>query len=177
MSKSVWWRKLERSALLLPALVGCSETRACDLYACSTSVEVGAVLECPSADAVLHVTLCHGGACSEGSIVWAEEPVCTGNLVESPNADGFSERRQVCATRSEGALVLSGHWDFGREGTPAETAFSLRVADGRTGQVLLDGTARARFGPGPFYDHCHECMQASIDFGPGTAACSGPMTN
>ena len=150
------------------------DTVACLGYACSTGASLVASVPCAEASATFEVTLCQGDECSTGVIAWsrANERNCTDNLAPDAGPSGFQQTRTVCAEAQEQAVVFTGLWDSGKEGIPNRKTFRLRVADGATGDALLDESADGDFQPGSMYDHCHACYHAAIDLGTSSVECS-----
>jgi len=154
---------------------GCGDdTETCLGYACSTVASVVASVPCAEASATFDVTLCHGDECSTAVVAWSRETgrSCTDNLAPDAGPSGFQQTWTVCAEAQEQAVVFMGFLDSGKEGIPNRKTFRLRVADGATGDALLDESADGDFQPGSMYDHCHACYQATIDLGASSGQCS-----
>ena len=174
-SRGFWRAAAFGSMAAVPTSSGCGDdSETCLAYACSTTVGLVAELPCAEASATFDVTLCHGDECSTGVVAWSRgnAQACTEDLAPEPTPAGFDDRRIVCVTAREQVVVFSGTWDFGNEGRPAGNTFRLQVADGASGNVLIDEAANGEFDPGPSYDHCHACYQATIDLGTSPGECS-----
>jgi hypothetical protein len=154
---------------------GCGDDSVtCLAYACSTSAQLVASVPCDAASANFDVALCNGDDCSTAVIAWSRDAgrSCTDDLAPVAGPSGFQQSRAVCAEAQGQVIGFTGFWDSGKEGIPTPKTFRLRVANGATGEVLIDESASGDFEPGSMYDHCHACYHATIDLGASSLECT-----